>query len=38
MTDHDPWQHLEAEFARVLGEVPKPKGPEPEKAKEAREE
>lgn len=26
MTDHDLWQHLEAEFARVLGEVPKPKG------------
>ena len=28
MTDHDLWQHLEAEFARVLGEVPKPKGPD----------
>lgn len=36
MTDHDLWRHLEAEFARVLGEVPKPEGPE--KAKEAREE
>lgn len=22
------WQHLEAEFARVLGEIPKPEGPE----------
>ena len=36
MTDHDPWRHLEAEFARVLGEVPKPKGPEAEE-EEARE-
>lgn len=27
MTDHDLWQNLEADFARVLGEVPKPKGP-----------
>lgn len=27
MTDHDLWQHLEAEFARVLGEIPKPEGP-----------
>lgn len=26
MTDHDLWQHLEAEFARVLGEIPKPEG------------
>lgn len=24
----DPWQHLEAEFARVLGEIPSPEGPE----------
>lgn len=26
--DESLWQHLEAESARVLGEVPKPKGPE----------
>lgn len=37
MTDHDLWQRLEADFARVLGEIPKPEGPEPEK-EEAREE
>lgn len=24
----DPWQRLEADFARVLGEIPKPEGPE----------
>jgi len=29
MTDHDPWQRLEADFARELGEIPKPEGPEP---------
>ena len=28
MTDHDLWRHLEADFARVLGEIPKPEGPE----------
>ena len=28
MTDHDLWQRLEADFARVLGEVPKPKEPD----------
>lgn len=27
MTDHDLWQHLEADFARVMGEIPKPEGP-----------
>lgn len=27
MTDHDLWQHPEADFARELGEIPKPEGP-----------
>ena len=36
MTTPDPWQRLEADFARVLGEIPKPEGPEPEE-EEARE-
>ena len=27
MTSPDPWQRLEADFARVLVEIPKPEGP-----------
>ena len=27
--DESLWQRLEADFARVLGEIPKPEGPEP---------
>lgn len=27
--DESLWQHLEADFARVLGETPKPEGPAP---------
>jgi hypothetical protein len=34
--DESLWQRLEADFARVLGEIPKPEGPEPEE-EEARE-
>ena len=30
----DPWQRLEADFARVLGEIPKPEGPEKAKGPE----
>lgn len=26
--DESLWQRLEADFARVLGEIPKPEGPE----------
>lgn len=26
--EHDVWQQLEADFARVLGEIPMPVGPE----------
>jgi len=26
--DESLWQHLEADFARVLGEIPKPEGPD----------